>query len=69
MTTVTFADTGFVVTVKVAVVAPCGTLTVAGTDALVLVDVSVTFRPPEGAGAVIVKVPVNVPPPTTSPFE
>jgi len=54
------------VTVNVAVVAPAGTVAVAGTVAAeVLLDESATVRPPVGAGLLIVTVPVEVLPPAT----
>ena len=59
-----FAATGLVVTVKVAVVAFAGTVTLAGTfaAAVLLLD-SVTTAPPDGAGPVNVRVPVDEDPP------
>jgi hypothetical protein len=52
--------TGPVVAVKVAVVAPAGTVTVAGTWAApVLLDVNATAAPPVGAGLFRVTVPVE----------
>jgi hypothetical protein len=55
-----------VVTVKVAEVAPAGTVTLAGTvAALVLLLVSVTEAPPVGAAALKATVPVELLPPTT----
>lgn len=50
-------------TVNVALVDPAGTVTLAGTvKALVLLLVSVTTKPPVGAGALIVTVPVTLVP-------
>lgn len=57
---------GDVVTVTVALVAPAGTVTLAGTVATaVLLLESVTSAPPDGAAAVNVTVPVEELPPTT----
>ena len=54
-------DTGIVVTTKVPVVAPGATVTLDGTlAAVVLLDVSVNISPLEGAGALIVTVPVEL---------
>jgi len=52
--------------VNVALVAPAGTETVAGTVAAeVLLDVRFTVRPPVGAALLIVTVPVELVPPVT----
>jgi len=51
--------------VKVAVVAPAATVTVAGTVALFPLAVRATLKPPVGAGPLIVTVPVEVLPPRT----
>src|SRR5205823_3716535 len=60
------AVTAVVVTVKVALVAPPGTVTLAGAvAAAVLLLASVTTVPPAGAGAVRVTVPVEEAGPTT----
>ncbi len=59
-------DTGVVVIVKVALVAPSSTVTVEGTGAtVVLLLDSVTGAPPLGAGPFSVTVPVELLPPTT----
>jgi hypothetical protein len=65
ITTLVVAVTVFVVTVKLALVAPAGTVTVAGTVAAVLLLASVTTSPPEEAGEVRVTVPVEELPPVT----
>ena len=57
--------TALVVIEKVALVAPCGTFTVAGTDAAALLLESVTPNPPAGAVPVSVMVPCDVAPPVT----
>lgn len=65
---VTFVEdvTVFVVTVKVAVVAPAATVTFAGTVATeVLLLERVTAMPPAGAGPLRVTVPVDGLPPCT----
>jgi hypothetical protein len=55
-----------VVTVNVPVVAPAATVIVAGTVAAeVLLDCRLTVRPPDGAGLLIVTVPVDFVPPGT----
>jgi hypothetical protein len=54
-----------VLTVKLAVVAPDGTVTVLGTLAAPLLLESVTTAPPAGAGPVSVIVPVEFCPPNT----
>jgi hypothetical protein len=59
------AVTDVVVTVKVALVAPAGTVTLAGTVAAVELSESDTAAPPAGAAAVNVTVPVDELPPTT----
>ena len=63
---VSTAETGFVDTVNVAVVAPAATLTVAGTVDAVLLDLSATLRVlPEATGPLRVTVPVEGLPPAT----
>jgi hypothetical protein len=58
--------TVLVVAVKVAVVAPATTVTVAGTwAAAVLLEVKLTTTPPVGAGLSKVTVPVDDTPPST----
>ncbi len=60
------AATRLVVTVKLAVVCPAGTVTVAGTwAAAVLLDDRLTKAPPAGAGRSSVTVPVEELPPRT----
>jgi hypothetical protein len=58
-------ETAPVVTVKVALVAPCATVTLAGTVAAPALLASVTANPPEGAAAVKLIVPCDAVPPTT----
>src|SRR5947209_18643671 len=59
-------ETAVVVPVNVAVVWPCGTVTLAGTVATpVLLLESVTTEPPDGAALEMVTVPVEAFPPTT----
>ena len=55
--------TAVVVTANVAVVAPCATVTLAGTVADALLLDSVTRAPPVGAAALSVTVPVELAPP------
>ena len=59
------AETAEVLTVKVALVAPPGTVTVAGTVAFELLDESVTTMPSGPAAPVRVTVPVDELPPIT----
>ena len=65
--TARLADTPVVAMLKVAVVAPAGTVTVAGTVVLVLFDDNVTTSPEGPAGFVRVTVPTADAPPTTEP--
>ena len=65
MLDVTFAATTRVLIVKVAVVLPPGTVTVAGTVALALLLESVTAIPAAGAGPFKVTVAVDELPPLT----
>jgi hypothetical protein len=65
MLTEAFDATATVVTVNVAVVAPAATVTLAGTVALALLEVSATESPPVAAAELIVTVPVDVAPPST----
>jgi hypothetical protein len=66
MVTVVVADTAVVVMLKVAVVAPPGTVTLAGTEAAPgLLLESGTEVPPAGAAVARVTVPCAVPPPVT----
>ena len=66
MVTAVFVATGIVVTLNVAVVPFAAMVTLAGTVAaeVLLLD-SVTTAPPEGAGPLNVKVPVEDVPPFT----
>ena len=57
--------TALVVTVKVAVVAPAATVTLAGTVVAEELSDNDTTAPPGGAGALKVTVPVTELPPTT----
>ena len=57
--------TAFVETVKVAVIAPAGTITLLPTIALKLDDANDTVVPPVGAGPEILRVPVVEVPPGT----
>jgi hypothetical protein len=61
------AVTGLVVTVKLALLAPAGTVTLAGTAAAVELSESATTAPPAGAGPVNVTLACEVPPPVTLP--
>lgn len=62
---VTRADTGVVLTENVAVVEPLETVTLAGADALELLDDSTTWVPIGPAGPLRVTVPVDELPPIT----
>lgn len=64
MVAVEATATGRVGTAKVAVVAPWATVTLAGAETAPLSSESATTRPPAGAAAVRVTVPVTVAPPT-----
>ena len=60
------AVTALVVTVNVTLVAPTGTVTLAGTVAAAVLSLdSVTCAPPAGAGPSSVAVPVELLPPVT----
>ena len=63
--TVVEVDTEVVVTVNVAVLEPAVTVTVVGTEALVLDDERLTVRPPVGAFPLRFNVPVDDAPPTS----
>jgi len=60
-----WVETGTVLTLKVAEVAPPAILTVVGTDAALVLLTSVTTSPPAVAGPVRVIVPTEEDPPTT----
>jgi len=66
ITAVVVADTATVVTVNVAVEAPAGTVTVAGTVALGLPELRLTTVPPAAAFPLSVTVPVEGFPPKTA---
>jgi hypothetical protein len=59
------AATAVVAIAKVALVAPWATVTLPGALAALLLSVSVTTNPPDGAAAVNVTVPCDAVPPTT----
>ena len=61
----TLVAVGVVLIVKLADVAPAGTVTLVGVDAYALLEVSGTVDPPEGAAPFKVSVPVDEFPPTT----
>lgn len=66
MVTCVFVETPTVVMVKVPLVLPAGTVTVAGTVATaVLLEAMLTVKPPVGAGLSMVRVPVEITPPST----
>ena len=65
MVAVVVAPTPLVVTVKVALLAPAATVTVAGVVADALLSDKVTAAPPAGAGPLKVTVPVEELPPVT----
>jgi hypothetical protein len=66
MFTRVYADTGFVLTEKLAVIAPAGTITLDGTVATAgLLLASVTTAPPAGAGPLKLTMPVAEVPPFT----
>lgn len=65
MLTAVDAVTETVVTVNVALEAPAGTVTLAGTVAVAELEASDTTAPPVGAALVNVTVPCEVPPPVT----
>jgi len=62
---VALLEVGVVLTVKVAVLAPAATVTVAGTVAAELEDVRLITWPPVGAAVFSVTVPVELVPPIT----
>jgi hypothetical protein len=59
------AATALLVTLNVALVAPAGTVTLAGTVTAALLLESVTCAPPAAAGPLRVTVPVAAAPPVT----
>ncbi len=65
MVAVAAPATGVVAVVKVALVLPLGTVTLAGTVAEALSLLNCTTAPPAGAGALRVTVPSEVAPPVT----
>ena len=66
MVTIFFTKTAFVLTVKLAEVAPTGTVTLVAKTAALLLLASVTTTPPLGAGADNVTVPCDGMPPFTA---